>query len=198
MSRRLVLERDEDLVHLVLDRAPDNLMDAPFFEELAELCAVQLPRLDARGLVVRGRGRHFSAGADVRGLRGRAQAGEALREELSRNTAALLALERLPYPVVAAIAGACLGSGLELALACHARVAADNAVLSLPEVEHGVLPGCGGTVRLARRVGHRRAARLILAASRLSAEEARVVGVVDHVVRRADLVERARALARTM
>lgn len=189
------LLHDTPIAHLVLDRPPDNRMDAAFFEELAEWCIVRLPRLDTRGLVVRGAGRHFSAGADLDGLRRRAAGAGSLLPELARNTEALLALEALPYPVVAAISGCCLGSGLELALACHARVASVNALLSLPEVEHGVLPGCGGTVRLAERLGPQRAARLILSATRLSAEEARGLGIVDEVVPTIDLVARAEALA---
>lgn len=193
---RLVLERDGDLAHLVLDRPPHNRMDRAFFEELAALCDRELPGLDARGLIIRGRGRHFSAGADLDELRARAGDPEEQRAELDRNTAALLVLERLPYPVIAAISGVCLGSGLELALACHRRVAAENSVLSLPEVEHGLLPGCGGTVRLAERVGHRRAAMLILGATRLSAEEAAGLGLVDEVVARSGLLAAAAVVAR--
>lgn len=182
------------VAELLLDRPPDNRMDAAFFDALAEICLLHLPGLDAAGLVVRGVGRHFSSGADLGELRGRAgQPG--LAAELERNSRAFAALEALPYPVVAAIGGACLGSGLELALACRRRVAAENAVLALPEAEHGLLPGCGGTVRLARRLGAAPAARLIFGATRLGAEEARALGLVDEVVPRGALVARARALA---
>lgn len=183
---------------LVLDAPPNNRTDRAFFAALGTLVADVLPRLDVAGLVIRGAGRHFSSGADVDELRARVAAGpaDAVRDELVAHAAALTALERLPYPVVAAIDGCCLGSGLELALACRARVATDRALLGLPESTFGLMPGCGGTVRLPALVGRGPAMDLALTGRFVDAPEAAALGLVDAVVPRAGLDEAARRMVR--
>jgi enoyl-CoA hydratase len=103
------------------------------------------------------------------------------------NSDSFSALPALPFPVVAAIQGCCLGSGLELALACHFRVAAKNAVLGLPEAGFGLMPGCGGTVRLTRLAGYQKAMRYILTGESLLAEDALKEGIVDAVVDKEEL-----------
>jgi enoyl-CoA hydratase/carnithine racemase len=193
----LVLERAGELGHLVLDRPPRNAMDSALFAELRRLVAAELPSLGVRGLLVYGRGRHFSSGADVDEILARmdAQGRDDALATLRSNQEAVEALARSPIPVVAAISGCCFGSALELALGCHARVAASNALLALPEVQHGLMPGCGGTVRMVALVGHRRATELVLRGRSLDADEALSLGLVDRVVRREALVaEAARAV----
>jgi enoyl-CoA hydratase/carnithine racemase len=191
----LALERDGDLAVLVLDAPPKNVMEGAFFAAFAALVRDVLPGLDARGLVVRGRGRHFSAGADVPRLKDRlAQPGAAA--ELAANAAAFGTLESLPFPVVAAVDGACLGSGLELALACGAVVATPSALLGAPESSFGLMPGCGGTVRLPSRVGAPAALDLVLTGRLLPADEALALGLVDAVVPRPDLFPAAARLVR--
>src|SRR5690606_36851673 len=107
-------------------------------------------------------------------------------------------INALPIPVVAAIHGACLGGGLELALACHARVCTDDAktVLGLPEVQLGLLPGSGGTQRLPRLVGVSTALEMILTGKQLRARQALKAGLVDDVVPHAILLEAAVELAK--
>jgi enoyl-CoA hydratase/carnithine racemase len=104
-------------------------------------------------------------------------------------------VEAAPQPVVAALNGAALGGGLELALACDLRVCADEAVLGLPEVSLGIIPGAGGTQRLARLVGVARAKDLVLTARRIGAAEALGMGLVSRVVPAARLLDEALALA---
>jgi len=167
-------------------------MDTRFFDELLGLASDTLPRLDVRGLVVRGRGRHFSSGANVDDLRNAVadiKDKDRVRDGLSGNTAALTAIEGLPYPVVAAVDGACFGSGLELALACDFRIATKGALLGLPEVTFGLMPGCGGTVRLPEVVGLGKAMDMMLTGRFLTAEEALEAGLVDAVVPRRELAE---------
>jgi len=173
-------------------------MDSALFAELRRIASVELPRLDVVGLVVLGRGRHFSSGADVEEiLASLAEVDEATAaEQLRGNVAAVDALGRCPFPVVAAISGCCFGSAFELALGCHYRIAARNALLALPEVQHGLMPGCGGTIRLPMLVGRGRAMSLILTGRALSAEEALGMGAVDHLVDRAALLATAEQLAR--
>jgi enoyl-CoA hydratase/carnithine racemase len=108
-------------------------------------------------------------------------------ESLRVNAAAFTALEALPFPTVAAVDGACLGSGLELALACGGRVATPSALFAAPEASFGLLPGCGGTVRLPERVGVGAALDLLLTGRYVDADEALHLGLVDVLVPRAEL-----------
>jgi 3-hydroxyacyl-CoA dehydrogenase/enoyl-CoA hydratase/3-hydroxybutyryl-CoA epimerase len=140
--------------------------------------------------------RSFIAGADIRMINSVSSAAEA--SELSANgQRAFDRIEALPFPVVAAINGACLGGGLELALACRARIAADtkDTVVGLPEVQLGLLPGAGGTQRLPELIGVAAALDLMLTGKRLSAPRAMKAGVVNEVVPASILLERATAVA---
>jgi enoyl-CoA hydratase/carnithine racemase len=190
----LALERDGDLANLVIEGPPANELSFAVFDALAELVEHVLPALDVRGLVISGRGRHFSSGSNVAKLLERASSNGHTPSWCEVHSEHFQALARLPYPVVAAVSGCCLGSGLELALACAARVAADNAVFALPESQHGLIPGCGGTVNLTGLIGYRRALRLILSGELLGAAEALELGLVDVVVRRQDVHATARRL----
>lgn len=107
-------------------------------------------------------------------------------------------LEQATKPVIAAINGYAFGGGCELALACHVRLAADTAVLGLPEVSLGIIPGYGGTQRLPRLIGSGRALELILTGRRVKADEAERIGLVNRVVPRAELLAEAEALALAM
>ena len=192
---RLVLEQDGGIARLVLDAPPRNEMGQDFFRTLAALIGT-LKDLSVRGLVVHGAGRHFSSGADINALKaGLAGAQPDLAKiALFAATSSFQALAELPYPTVAAVGGCCLGSGLELALACRWRVAAANAVLALPETSFDLMPGCGGTVRLPPLIGRGRAVELLLSGRFVDAEEAREIGLVDAVVDRRDLLAAARRL----
>lgn len=104
-------------------------------------------------------------------------------------------LERMRKPVIGAVNGFALGGGLELALACHLRLASDNAKFGLPEVRLGIIPGYGGTVRLPRLVGKGRALELILSGEMIDAQEAYRIGLVNRVHPQAELLDAARGLA---
>jgi enoyl-CoA hydratase len=190
------LEVEGRMARLVVDGAPGNVMGRTFFEGLARIAREVLPELDVDGMIVMGRGRHFSSGADVAELRrSLRESEEDSRRMLRDNVDAFCALETCRFPVVAAISGCCLGSGLELALACHRRVMASNAILAFPEVEHGIMPGCGGTVRLTSLLGASKAMELILTGRALSAEEALQAGLVESVTARTELLVQAERLA---
>jgi enoyl-CoA hydratase/carnithine racemase len=191
MSRARLDCRD-GLAFIRVDGPPGNLTDAEFFHDLRRIVLDELPGIDVRGIVLYGQGRHFSAGADLQELRGRVIDSP---QDLGENRETFLALEMHPGPVVAAVDGCCMGSGLELALACHAVVATDRTLFSLPEATMGLMPGCGGTVRLARRVGFGAAVDLILSGRSLDAAEALRAGLIDVVVSRADLHRSAETLA---
>jgi enoyl-CoA hydratase/carnithine racemase len=133
-----------------------------------------------RAIVVTGAGeKAFCAGADLKERQGMSENDVRVQVELYRSE--LGPLDRSPKPVVAAINGAALGGGLELALMCDLRVAAEHAVLGLPETSLGIIPGAGGTQRLPRIVGEARAKEMILLGRRLGAEEALAWGLVNRI-----------------
>lgn len=104
-------------------------------------------------------------------------------------------IENLKTPVIAAVNGFALGGGLELAMSCHFRIASDNAKMGLPEVSLGVIPGYGGTQRLPQLVGKGRAMEMIMTAGMITADEAHRIGLVNHVVPQAELVEFTKGIA---
>ncbi len=178
-----------------------NTLRAEFSEQFAEVIAEIEGRADVRAVVIRsGKKGSFIAGADIQMIT-RVTSSEEARRLSSDGQEAMNRLEGSPIPVVAAIDGACLGGGLELALACHARVASDedHTQLGLPEVQLGLLPGAGGTQRLPRQIGIAAALDLMLTGRRLRAKKAKKLGLVDEVVPAAIVTEaavkRARALA---
>jgi enoyl-CoA hydratase len=190
------LTRDGDVGHLVIEGAPRNELSFKVFDQFVELVDHVLPQQDLAGLVISGRGRHFSSGSNVAELLERAKVvgNESSPSWCEIHSEHFQALRGLPYPIVAAVSGCCLGSGLELALACTARVASENAVFAMPESQHGLIPGCGGTVNLTELIGYRKAMKLILSGELLSAQQACELGLVDIVVGRKELIPTAERL----
>jgi len=143
------------------------------------------------GIIITGAGpKAFVAGADIAEF---ADAGAAGGSELARKgqESVFDFIENGPKPVIAAINGFALGGGLELAMACHIRVASDNAKLGLPETTLGLIPGYGGTQRLAQLVGKGKALEMIMTADMISADDAHRWGLVNHVVSPDDLLTKA-------
>ncbi len=193
----LRLERENDFAHLILDGPPRNELTFEVFDELATLIDDVLPGLSVTGLIISGAGRHFSSGSDIGELirEVRASGNESSPSWCEIHARSFKKLTDLPYPVVAALRGWCLGSGLELALCCGARVAAENAMLALPEAQHGLIPGCGGTVRLTHLVGYQKAMELILRGEPIGASRAGDLGLVDRVVPKGDVLDEAKRIA---
>ncbi len=132
------------------------------------------------GVCVTGAGeKAFVAGADIEELN--TLDAVAAREFALRGQAVFSKIERMPKPVVAAVNGFALGGGCELAMACHFRIASENAVFGQPEVKLGLIPGYGGTQRLPRLVGKGRALEMLLSGRNVSAEEAAAIGLVNRV-----------------
>ncbi|HXE56825.1 MAG TPA: fatty acid oxidation complex subunit alpha FadJ [Gemmatimonadales bacterium] len=181
---RIAVENGVAVLTLDLPGEPVNKLTAGVKRELEEAFARLRGDPAVRAVVlISGKPDIFIAGADIdefTRLRGQAEA-----EELSREGQAMLQrVEDYPKPVVAAIHGACLGGGLELALACHYRVATDHpkTQLGLPEVQLGIIPGAGGTQRLPRLIGVRAALDIILAGKSEPAAKAHRLGLVDELV----------------
>jgi enoyl-CoA hydratase/carnithine racemase len=185
------LDRRDDGVAVVrLDHPKVNALSAAVLAEL-EAVAVALADDPPGAVVVTGGDRIFAAGADVTEFGGPDEA-RTVSGNFRRATDALVAL---PRPVIAAVAGYALGGGCELALACDLRVASERAKFGQPEILLGIVPGGGGTQRLARLVGPARAKDLILTGRQVDAAEALQIGLVDRVVPHDEVNDRAIELA---
>lgn len=203
----LRLERTPPVAHLVLDRPERrNALSSQMWEELAALGRAIGGDEEIRALIVRGEGPSFSAGADLDVLRGRAGAlGALIADPATTDDAYLECLARMydayrwlrgaPYVTIAAIHGYALGGGLELALACDLRVAAESAQLGLPELRLGVIPDMGATALLPRLVGEARAKELHLLCDNIGAAEAERIGMVNRAVPDSELLPTCQAIA---
>lgn len=170
-----------------------NTLKAEFAGEITAIIAEARRDPQLAGLVlISGKTDNFIAGADI-SMIDRCQSAQEAEALAKQGQEVMAALDALPFPVVAAIHGACLGGGLELALACDARICSldDKTRLGLPEVQLGLLPGSGGTQRLPRLIGVRQALPLILTGKSVRAKQARKLGIVDDAVPRSILLETA-------
>jgi enoyl-CoA hydratase len=199
MSYETVISQVEDGVAAVTLNRPEvhNAMNNAMRRELTEIFGQIRADEAIRVVLVTGGGdKAFSAGADIREFV-EAQVPTQFRDS-RRRLDFRSEMDRCPQPIVAAIRGHCFGGGLELALACDVRVAAEDARLGLTEIDLAIIPGGGGTQRLPRLVGRGKALEMILTGARISAEEALRIGLVERVVPTAEVLEQARTLARTM
>lgn len=194
----ILVERDGPVATIVLNAPPHNPIGMAAVDRLEALVPALGADRAVRAVVVTGAGeRSFSVGADIREF-GKGVARMTLEGFIAQRLRVLAAVERLEKPVICAIRGACVGGGLELALACHFRIAAEGARVGLPEIELGIVPAWGGTQRLARTVGRAHALDLILRAKKIGADEALRIGLVHEVCPPGELRERAGALAREL
>jgi enoyl-CoA hydratase len=187
---------DEELATVVIDR-PDklNALNSEVVQELGHVFRELHDDDAARGVLVTGGGdKAFVAGADIGEL---AKMSPISGVRVSREGQRIFdEIERFPKPVLAVVGGYALGGGCELALACHLRVASDNARFGLPEVGLGIIPGYGGTLRLSRLIGLGRAVELTLTGAMLDADKAERIGLVSAVYPREELLDRAKEFMR--
>ncbi|MGW0536391.1 enoyl-CoA hydratase/isomerase family protein [Streptomyces sp. NPDC003032] len=187
------LEVAEGVGAIRLDRPPMNALDIATQDRLKELAAEATRRDDVRAVVIHGGEKVFAAGADIKEMQAMGHAAMITRSGALQES--FTAVARIPKPVVAAVNGYALGGGCELALCADFRVAADNAKLGQPEILLGLIPGAGGTQRLARLVGPSKAKDLIFTGRQVKAAEALAIGLVDRVVPAAEVYEQAHAWA---
>ena len=194
--QNITLEVSDRVATLTVNR-PDklNALNDLTISELGEAVEEIRRRDDVGGAILTGAGtKAFVAGADIGEL---AKQGPIEgRERARRGQHVLRRIETSPKPVIAAVNGFALGGGCELAMACHVRIAAENAKFGQPEVKLGIGPGYGGSQRLPRLVGQGRALELILTAEMISAQEAHRIGLVNAVVPAPDLMNTATAMLR--
>jgi enoyl-CoA hydratase/carnithine racemase len=193
---RVTFAASDGVGTVLLTRPPVNALDERTAIELAAV-AEEIERSDrVRAVVIAGSDQVFSAGVDVRAIQGEAPADVVAL--VARFQSVYMSWERLRVPTVAAIEGYALGGGCELALACDIRVAAADAVLGLPEVNLGSVPGIGGMQRLSRLVGIGTAKRMVLSGERVDAADCWRIGLVEEVARPGSAVAAALRLARTI
>ena len=174
----LVERHDDGVASLRLNRPPLNALSFALLGELADHAVALAADPTVKAVVVAGGEKALAAGADISEFGGPDDA----RRIGAQFRAAFDAIAKIPRPVIAAIRGFALGGGLELALACDLRVAADSARLGQPEILLGIIPGAGGTQRLPRLVGPARAKELVWSGRQVRADEALAIGLVDRVV----------------
>jgi 3-hydroxyacyl-CoA dehydrogenase len=182
-----VLSLSEDILILTVNAPPVNALGRDVRRAILDAVTIANGALHSKALIIRCGGKTFFAAVDIREF-GKPPQPPSLPETIS-------AVENARVPVVAAIHGSALGGGLEVALACHFRVAALNARLGLPEVKLGILPGAGGTQRLPRLIGIERALDAMTSGTPLEAAEALTEGLLDAIVPEGELLNTAMAVA---
>lgn len=190
--QQILSEVKENILYITINRAQKlNALNKEVLTELADAIRFATNTEEVRGILLTGAGeKAFVAGADISEFQNYTLAeGKDLAKKGQQNV--FDAIENCPKPVVAAINGFALGGGLELAMACHIRIASDNAKLGLPEVTLGLIPGYGGTQRLTRLIGKGRAIEMITTADMITAEKAATIGLVNEVVPQAELLAKA-------
>jgi 3-hydroxyacyl-CoA dehydrogenase len=192
MSGAVSFTHNDDIGLVTIDHPPVNAITAAVAQALTAAVEEAASEASLRAVVICAKGPHFSAGADL----GEIAHASAERQTLLRNLRALVRrIEESPKPVVCAVHGACLGTGLEIAAASHYRVAAPDAVLGYPEVKVGLVPAAGGTQRLPRLIGAAAALELCWRGEPLGAERAAGLGLIDRIVP-GELLDGALAFAR--
>ena len=190
------VEQDAEIAVVCIDRQDKlNALNAEVVAELGQVFESLREEDSVRGVIVTGAGeKAFVAGADIGEL---AKMDSISGVRVSRDGQdVFMAIERFPKPVLVAVGGFALGGGCELALACHLRIASENARFGQPEVGLGIIPGYGGTVRLSRLVGLGRAIELTLTGEMVDAERAEQIGLVSAVVPRESLLDDAKEFMR--
>ena len=198
MYEHLLLQEEGGIALLSINNPKSlNALNSATLQELNDCLKSLQVRKDIRVVIVTGAGpKAFVAGADISEMvnatpaEGRAMA--LLADE------AFSRLEKMPQVTIAAVNGYALGGGCELAMACDIRIAAESAVFGQPECGLGIIPGFGGTQRLARLVGKGRAKELIFTCGRIDAQEAYRIGLANKVVPQAELLDACRAMAKTI
>ncbi|MEM7373422.1 MAG: enoyl-CoA hydratase-related protein [Bacteroidota bacterium] len=192
----LITEKKNHTLVIILNQPKVlNALKKELLEELLTAIEHMKQDDDVKGAVILGAGdKAFAAGADISEF-------EPLGEEEARQVSefgqkVFFAIENSPKPIIAAVNGYALGGGCELAMACHMRIASENARFGQPEVKLGLLPGYGGTQRLVRLIGRGKATELIITGNMIDASEAYRLGLVNYVTTRGELADKCLEILR--
>jgi len=184
----------DGIATITIARPPANALSSGLLRELSAVLDEMEPNRDIRVIVIHGEGRFFSAGADIKEFttvtssEGFSDLGKFGQDLFDR-------MEKFPKPIIAAIHGAALGGGLELAMACHIRLVSETAKLGLPELQLGLIPGFAGTQRLPKYVGVSRAAEMLFTSEPITGVDAVQYGLANHAFPEAEVLEQAYKMA---
>ena len=193
--KHLIVEIKDGVAVVTINRPEAlNALNADVITDLRHFFAQNWVARDFRCVIITGAGKAFVAGADIKELSELDVAGAVRLAWVGQYL--MNSIENFPCPVIAAVNGFALGGGCELAMACDIRLASDKARLGQPEVNLGIIPGYGGTQRLARLVGRGKAKELIFTGDMIGAEEAHRIGLVDEVYPADQLMEKAMETAK--
>jgi len=195
MYTTILTALEEGILTITINR-PDkmNALNKDVITELGAAMQDAIENTEVKGIIITGAGpKAFVAGADISEF---IPLGSSEGAALARRGRELVfdRIENCPKPVVAAVNGFALGGGCELAMACHMRIASDNARFGQPEINLGIIPGYGGTQRLTRLVGKGKAMEMILTADMISADQAKVLGLVNYVASQDTVLVKCREL----
>jgi len=194
--KTLIYRKEQDIVTLSLNNTPANIMDMVFFDELADVCRNIIAKEQYSGVIIQSEGRHFSAGASIKALLDvvHAEPNSDLPAQMKRNLEAFRILRNLSKPSVSILKGVCYGSAFELALTSRYRIAAPGTLLCLPECSFGLMPGLGGIQSLSARVGKAKTMEWVLSSTSINASQALGLGVIDEILPKNHLRDRAESL----
>ncbi|MFO1443951.1 enoyl-CoA hydratase [Bacillus sp. Bva_UNVM-123] len=186
---------NEMVATITIDRPPANALSSGLLKELTIVLNEIEANDEIRVILIHGEGRFFSAGADIKEFT-TIDTGSEFTNLSTYGQNLFERMELFPKPIIAAIHGAALGGGLELAMACHFRLVAENAKLGLPELQLGLIPGFAGTQRLPRLVGTARAAEMLFTSEPITGLEAVQFGLANHAYLETELLENAYKIAK--
>ncbi len=191
----LILDEQEHILLIKINRPKSlNALNRSVFSQLKELLEFVKTKPGIRCIIITGEGsKAFVAGADISEFSA-IKANEA-KSFLSLGNEVMNTIENYHIPIIAAINGFALGGGCELAMACHIRLASQNAKFGMPEINLGILPGYGGTQRLPKLVGSSKALEIMLTGDMINAEKALSIGLINSVFDEAELISKAKELA---
>lgn len=195
MYQTLLTELQDGILTITINR-PDklNALNKDVISELSQAMDSAISNAEVKTILLTGAGeKAFVAGADISEFTSLDAAGGAKLAQIGQD-GVFNKIENCPKPVVAAINGFSLGGGCELAMSCHFRIAAENAKFGQPEVNLGLIPGYGGTQRMTQLIGKGKTMELMMTGDMIGAEEAKSLGLVNHVVPQAELLGKAREI----
>lgn len=181
---------------ITLDNKPQNYLDRPEFVDTQKLSNLVLNN-NCKAIVISGKGRHFSAGADLEKLRKMVQ-NNTLKKEIILGKKLLSTLRSFKIPIIACIEGACFGGGLEIALHADIKIASTKALFAFPESNTGLIPGLGGAWELSKIAGTSKALELILSGNIIDAETAQDLKIIDYLIDSKTTLSRGLEIAKSI